>query len=261
MTTGTTGAAATAPDLGVVALFVVGLFGGAHCLGMCGPLVTMYGDRIESDGRGPSLRAIRQHALFNVGRTASYAAIGTVLGALGGVFVDVGGLLSAGALVRGLAGVVAGVVVIAAGVGYATGDSGLLAGTSLPILGRGFSAVADRLTARVDEWATGPGIVALGAMHGLLPCPLLYPAFLYAFATGSAASGGLALAALGLGTFPTLFVYGTVLDSVGASVRRRLHRGLGVAFVVAGTIPLAKGLTALGLKVPHVPLPMPPMLG
>ncbi|MFB6072127.1 MAG: sulfite exporter TauE/SafE family protein [Halobacterium sp.] len=262
MTGGAAGVAAAAaglPDAGVAAFFVVGLLGGAHCLGMCGPLVTAYGDRIDSDGRGPTTRAVRQHALFNLGRTASYAAIGAALGALGGVLVDAGSLVAAGDVVRGVAGVVAGVAVIAAGVGYVAGGGSVLAGASVPVLGTAFAAVSGRLSARVDEWATGPGIVGLGAIHGLLPCPLLYPAFLYALATGSPATGGLTLAALGLGTFPTLFAYGTVLDAVGASFRRRLHRALGVAFLVAGTIPLAKGLTALGYPVPHVPLPMPPM--
>ncbi|WP_435185300.1 sulfite exporter TauE/SafE family protein [Halobellus sp. EA9] len=257
MTAGTTGAAA--PDVGVAALFVVGLFGGAHCLGMCGPLVTMYGERFESDGRGPTARALRQHALFNAGRTLSYAAIGALLGALGGAVVDAGALVSAGTLVRGAAGIVVGAVVIAVGVSYVTGGGIDLASGSVPVVGDVFAAVSARLTARVDTWATGPKIAGLGAMHGLLPCPILYPAFLYALSTGSAVSGGLALGALGLGTFPSLFVYGTVLDSVGAPLRRRLHRGIGVAFVIAGTIPLAKGLTALGWAVPHIPLPMPPM--
>ncbi|WP_311172901.1 sulfite exporter TauE/SafE family protein [Halobellus ordinarius] len=256
-----TGGAATAgvPDLGVAALFVVGLFGGAHCLGMCGPLVTMYGERFESDGRGPTTRAIRQHALFNAGRTVSYATIGAVLGALGGVVVDAGTLLSVGGLVRGVAGLVVGAVVIAVGVSYVTGGGVDLAGASAPVVGGLFASVTGRLTARVDAWATGPKIVGLGALHGLLPCPILYPAFLYALSTGSAVAGGVALGALGLGTFPALFIYGTALDSVSASFRRRLHRGIGVAFVVAGTVPLAKGLTALGWDVPHIPLPMPPM--
>ena len=251
----------SAPDAGVIAFFVVGLFGGAHCLGMCGPLVTMYADRIGDDERGPSTRALRQHALFNAGRTVSYAAIGALMGAVGAVLVDAGALLEAGDLVRGVAGVVAGAVIVASGVGYVTGGQSRLAAGAVPGLGPAFAAVTDRLADRVDDWATGPGVVALGAVHGILPCPLLYPGFVYALATGSPVEGGLALGALGLGTFPTLFAYGTAVDAVSATTRRRVHRGLGLAFLVAGTIPLAKGLTTLGYPVPHLPLPMPPMPG
>ncbi|WP_336035977.1 sulfite exporter TauE/SafE family protein [Halobacterium yunchengense] len=246
-------------DAGVAAFFVVGLLGGAHCLGMCGPLVTAYGDRVASDGRGPTARELRQHALFNAGRTASYAAIGAVLGAVGGVLVDAGGVVAAGEVVRGAVGIAAGVAVFAAGVGYATGGGARASAAALPVVGGAFGAVTARVHARVDDWATGPGVAALGALHGLLPCPLLYPAFLYALATGSPADGGLALFALGAGTFPSLFAYGTALGSLGAAHRRRLHRALGGAFLFAATVPLANGLAAFGYRVPKVPLPMPPL--
>ena len=215
----------SAPDAGVIAFFVVGLFGGAHCLGMCGPLVTMYADRIGDDERGPSTRALRQHALFNAGRTVSYAAIGALMGAVGAVLVDAGALLEAGDLVRGVAGVVAGVVIVASGVGYVTGGRSRLAAGAVPGLGPAFAAAAAARADRVDDSATGPRVVAPRAAHRIL------------------------------------FAYGTAVDAVSATTRRRVHRGLGVAFLVAGTIPLAKGLTTLGYPVPHLPLPMPPMPG
>lgn len=250
---------ALAANLDLAAFFVVGLLGGAHCLGMCGPLVTTYAERFPDRGRGPSAGAVRQHALFNAGRTLSYTLLGAGMGAVGAVLVDAGALLAAGRLVRGGAGLVAGTVIVVVGVGYVVDGRSRLSGASVPLLGGAFARVAGALQHRVDRWAAGPGIVGLGAIHGLLPCPLLYPAFLYALAAGSPVQGGLALAALGLGTFPALFVYGTALESLSARVRRRLHRALGVAFVVAGTVPLAKGLGALGYQVPHVPLPMPPL--
>lgn len=246
-------------EAGVVVFFVVGLLGGAHCIGMCGPLVTMYAERFEDDGRGPTTHALRQHALFNGGRTVSYTAIGGLMGGLGGLLFSAGELASAASAVRAVTGLAVGVIVVAAGVGYVTRGTSHSVGVSVPVLGAVFAAVSGRLQARVDRWAAGPGIVGLGAIHGLLPCPLLYPAFLYAASTGSIVEGALALAALGIGTFPGLFLYGTVLESAGPAIRRRVHRGLGVAFILAGTIPLAKGLGELGYAVPHVPLPMPPM--
>jgi len=80
--------------VGLVVFGLIGLFGGAHCLGMCGPLVTTYADRLrqtdDSQRRTETvtLRAVRQHALFNVGRTASYAILGGLFGLAGSlVFV------------------------------------------------------------------------------------------------------------------------------------------------------------------------------
>ncbi|OYR58956.1 hypothetical protein DJ83_13850, partial [Halorubrum ezzemoulense] len=100
-----------------------------------------------------------------------------------------------------------------------------------------------------------PGIVALGAVHGLLPCPILYPAYLYAFASGSAVAGGVALGALGLGTIPAVFAYGTLIESVDPVHRRRVHRLLGVAFVALGYVLFAHGLMSVGIHVPHPRLP------
>jgi len=268
--------------LGVdVALFlVVGLLGGAHCIGMCGPLVTVYASRMGSAARpdggaaadaptrtqppGQTAAApgrltvyeVRQHALFNVGRAASYTLLGAAFGALGGaVLVTAGTLAGAATLVRGVVGVVAGGLVIGVGLRYLLG--GATGGVHLPGLGR----ATDWLTGHVDRLAAGPGIVLLGAVHGLLPCPILYPAYLYAFATGSAAGGAVALAALGIGTIPAVFAYGTLIDAVGTARRRRLHRLLGVAFLALGYVLFAHGLMGLGVHVPHPRLPFYDPLG
>ncbi|RAW46642.1 sulfite exporter TauE/SafE family protein [Halorubrum sp. 48-1-W] len=260
----------------VLLFLAIGLLGGAHCIGMCGPLVTTYAARMDPDAgrtdggthgsgaadgraartdrdaRGGHLTTyeVRQHALFNLGRTASYALIGTALGALGGaVLVTTATVTGAAGTVRGVVGLGVGLVVMAVGVRYVLG--GATGGVHLP----GLQRVTGWLTGHVDRLANGPGIVALGAVHGLLPCPILYPAYLYAFASGSALSGGIALAALGVGTMPAVFLYGTLIGSVDAVHRRRVHRLLGVAFLALGYVLFAHGLMAIGVHVPHPRLP------
>jgi sulfite exporter TauE/SafE len=52
-----------------------------------------------------------------------------------------------------------------------------------------------------------------------------------------------------------VFAYGTLIGSVDAVHRQRLHRLLGVAFVVLGYILLAHGLMVVGIDVPSVGLP------
>jgi len=85
----------------VLLFLVIGLLGGAHCIGMCGPLVTIYASNMNpprADGgtatptrRGRethlTLYEVRQHALFNVGRTLSYTLIGVLMGTIGALFV------------------------------------------------------------------------------------------------------------------------------------------------------------------------------
>ena len=245
----------------VLLFFAIGVLGGAHCIGMCGPLVTMYAERMTpradggatgaARGRQSHLTAyeVRQHALFNAGRTASYTLLGAAFGALGGVvFVTADQLTAVASLVRGGVGVVVGAFIIAAGAKYLLGGA---AAIDIPGLGR----VTNWIAVRVHGYVNSPGIVGLGALHGLLPCPMLYPAYLFAFATGSAVSGGVALAALGIGTVPTVFAYGTLIESVDAAHRQRLHRLLGVVFVVLGYVLFAHGLMAVGIGLPSPGLP------
>lgn len=247
----------------VVLFLLIGLLAGAHCIGMCGPLVTIYAkqmDATRTDGGQTAgrqqrhahltLYEVRQHALFNIGRTMSYTVIGALVGLLGGaVFLGAGELTTTAEVVRGVFGVVIGLVVVGTGLNYVLGR--ITAGIQLP----GTQRITRRLSGAVERLANGPGIVGLGAVHGLLPCPILYPAYLYAFSTGSPIAGGLALFALGVGTIPTVFAYGTIIDSVGATHRRRMHRVLGVLFVVLGYILFAHGLMSLGYNIPHPMFP------
>lgn len=242
-------------ELSLSMFFMIGLFSGAHCLGMCGPLVTLYSDRAGFSDDHVEWRAIRQHLLFNLGRAATYALIGTLMGALGQAVFDVATVAAVAKPVRGIMGIVVGVAIVATGTAYLRGGSAHDA-VSVPFLDRQLAAVTELLTRHVDRWVHGPRIVGLGMVHGLLPCPILYPAYMYAVVTGSPVRGGLSLAALGLGTVPVLFLYGTVLEAMSVDLRMRLHRGLGVAFIVLGYLPLSMGMMAFGIHLPHPELPI-----
>ncbi len=249
-----------AQTFGPAVFFLIGLFGGAHCLGMCGPLVTTYADRLRegNDSRRDvvTVRAVRQHALFNLGRTASYAILGGLFGLAGSlVFVTPRDVVTVVAEVHALAGLLVGTVIIAMGVHYLLGRGVLGGSVGIPLVGSALGRVQAWLLARVDAWVGDGRIAGLGAVHGLLPCPLLYPAFLYAFVQGSPTGGVVSLAALGAGTIPSLFLYGTFFQSVSVETRMRLHRVLGVVFIVLGYIPLQHGLGVLGITLPHPPIP------
>ncbi len=242
--------------LGLPVLALVGLLGGAHCIGMCGPLVAIYADRMSESGRDDllSFREIRQHAVFNLGRTGTYTLLGGVFGLAGQLtFVSLRSVTLVATEVRAVTGIGVGLAVAVVGGSYVIGND--VRTVPIPGIDRVTTPVRNALLARVDEWVGDYRIAGLGAVHGFLPCPLLYPAYLYAFVQGSALGGAAALAALGLGTVPAVFVTGTVFEGLDVDSRQWLHRGLGVAFVVLGYIPLQHGLAALGVPLPAIPLP------
>lgn len=244
-------------NLDAVVFLVVGLLGGAHCLGMCGPLVSVYADRLRAeegtDDGTLTVRQVRQHVLFNLGRTVGYAAVGALLAFLGAVTVGaMNEVLAVGSGVQATTALLAGGFITITGVSYLGGSA---AHPSLGPVDDLFGRVSRVLTSKVDAFVGDARIAGLGLVHALLPCPITYPAYVYAFALGDPVRGAFLLALVGLGTFPTLLVYGTVFGSLSAS--RRLHRVLGVAFVVLGYLMVAHGLALFGVPVPRVSLPLP----
>jgi hypothetical protein len=260
--------AAVGSDVGLAVFFLVGLLGGAHCIGMCGPLVTMYADHLRESDRGGtrrvSSRQFRQQALFNVGRTAGYAAVGGLMGLLGALVFDAAAVAAIANPVRAAAGIAVGVVILLTGGSYLLyGRADLAAHVGRSGAGRPgvFARVTAAIAEHVDTWVRGPRVLALGAVHAFLPCPLLYPAYLYAVATGSPLAGAASLAALGVGTFPTMLGIGTVFGAVGTDTRVRLQRVLGVLFIAMGYLPLAHGLMLVGVHLPHPTIPVYQPLG
>lgn len=63
-------------ESGYLALFLVGLLGGTHCVGMCGGIVGALS--FGSDSK------LSLHLAYNSGRITSYVLAGAVMGTLGG---------------------------------------------------------------------------------------------------------------------------------------------------------------------------------
>lgn len=181
--------------------FLQGLAGSIHCIGMCGPFVVM----VHSRAAGQKLKA---SLAYNLSRSASYVLIGIAIGFLGKIFnlapihefsSVVGGIfLLLYALILFFGRPVFGKPVVPPG----NSD------TQKKKKGGGLTIRLGRLLDRIDNpllLATG-----LGAISGLLPCGLLYPAYSLALATGDPLSGGLVMLAFSLGTYPSLFSLGWV---------------------------------------------------
>lgn len=219
-------------------LALVGLLGGTHCIRMCRPPIAIYADWMAEDGRDDilSFRKIRQHAVFNFGRTAPCTLLGGVFGLAGQLaFVSVRAVTLVATGVRALTGIAVDLTVTVAVVGTSYVTGGGVRSVPPPGVERIASLVRAALLSWMDEWVGDYRIAGLGAVHEFLPCPLLYLVYLYAFVQGSALGGMAALDALGLGTVPAVFLTVTVFEGLYIGGRQRLHRMLGVASAALAT--------------------------
>jgi len=173
--------------LGFLALGLLGSVG--HCVGMCSPFV-LFVSRRYGRPEGGRRTAFAAQLWYTAGRIVTYAVLGALAGALGGVVELAGALFG---LQRAAAVVAGGVLVVWALVALSDLVPGLDSGGSL------FARVAGRLKGRV------PGHpFATGLFLGFLPCGLLYSAVIAAVSRGGPLEGAAALALFGLGTAPAL---------------------------------------------------------
>lgn len=215
-------------DITLVSALVVGLLGSTHCVGMCGGIV----GTLSLAAAGSRAQHWSFLVAYNLGRIASYAAVGALLGALGEQLFE---FLPAPAARTGARLLSAGFM-IALGL-YLTGWW-----TGLGALER----VGARLWRHVAPFARRLLPVRrlrqawlVGMVWGFLPCGLVYSVLAWSLGAGSAAGGAALMAAFGAGTVPLLLVSGGFARTLGAAVRgARMRRICGLAVLAFGLYSL-----------------------
>jgi hypothetical protein len=212
------------PESGYLALFLIGLLGGTHCIGMCGGIV---GALSMGAGQRPSL-----HLAYNAGRIASYGVAGAIAGALGGASLALSGQLP----VRAVLFVLANLMLVALGI-YLMGATRALAFTER--FGQRLWRHVQPLTRRFLPARSVAQAFPLGLLWGWLPCGLVYSALVTALTSGSAVRGAGMMLAFGGGTLPNLLLAGLL------AVRLKKFAGNPLVRVSAGLLVLAFGLWGL----------------
>ena len=216
------------PETGYIAVFLIGLLGGTHCVGMCGGIVSALTVQIPGQVR----RQWPIHLAYNLGRIATYTGLGALLGAIGSV-----GLLFDDFLpVQMALYLMANLMLVALGL-YLTGFTRLLA--PLERMGQGLWRRVQPLTRRFLPVRGLRQAIPLGLLWGLLPCGLVYSVLTTALITGSAAGGAGLMLAFGLGTLPNLMLAGMLLKRLQGVTRRPWVRTL------AGSVVLGFGVFGL----------------
>jgi uncharacterized protein len=210
--------------------FSIGLIASvSSCLAIVGGLVLSLSAKVAQDG----VRDTKTFTLFHVGRIVSFAGLGGILGALGGV-IGINFTLTA------MLGILASVVMLLLGLNLI----GVFAKSTVSLPSGLFTFF------RKIEHKTFTPLV-LGFATFFLPCGFTQSMQVSALSSGSFMSGSLIMVAFALGTLPML-----VLLSFGsASFAQSNHASLffktaGVVVIGLGLFALLGGLAGLGIINP-----------
>lgn len=178
-----------------LSLFLVGLLGSTHCIGMCGGLQQLFINMAPEQGRVTLL-------IYHIGRLSSYVIIMLLVATLLSRFAaQTAGFVPYAVVIR----LIAAGVIIWIGVNHfiriplphslsiATGKMWQsLRGLAAPFL------------PPKNRWQ----VLIVGMVWGWLPCSLVYSALAIALSAGSVAGSAVAMLCFGLGTVPALFGVG-----------------------------------------------------
>lgn len=207
------------PDSGFFAVFLVGILGGVHCVGMCGGIVSALALQMPA-----TKKAWPIHLAYNIGRITSY----TVAGALMGALSNLGLLLNHWLPVQMALYVAANLMMMGLGL-YLIGMTRALAFTERA--GQVLWRYVQPVTRRFLPVRGVAQALPLGIVWGWLPCGLVYSVLTLALLSGSAARGALTMLAFGLGTLPNLMLAGLLLARFRRIMQGRALR-LGSGFTV-----------------------------
>lgn len=232
--------------LNLIPIFMVGLLGSVHCVGMCGGIVSAF--TVASQpmkkfpvpvvARGTHLADIGvlenacRVVAYNAGRIGSYAIAGAIAGGIAGsagTFVKMSGVQMAGFWLANLMLVALGLYLMGVWRGL----------THLEKAGQSIWRHIQPLMRHFVPLDNPLKMLAVGALWGWLPCGMVYSVLMTAMLSGSAVSGALVMLAFGLGTLPTLFTIGMF----GMRLRSWPQRQL--MFRISGVIVLGFGVLGL----------------
>lgn len=214
--------------------FVTGLLGTGHCIGMCGGLVSALS--LSEAGRQGGWFF---HLLYNLGRIGTYTFIGAVVGWLGSAlaYTDRFKIVTRSLLIG------SDVFVILIGLGTA----GLF--TWLNVTKLDFPGPMKAMTLAVSGLRRLPPAISalpLGLLFGFIPCGYLYAVAITAAQSASAVTGALMLLAFGLGTAPSLLLFGGAAHWLSGRARTWMLRIAGLVVAAMGVINLFKHLRMMG---------------
>jgi len=217
-------------------VFLGGLLGSAHCVGMCGGFALSIG--IGSRGFACNLR---RQLVYTSGRIFTYSFFGVVAGYAG---FWIAGRASLWINAQATLCVIAGVLLAA---------QGLLALGLVPrrfwpkLVGGGTVCLAGSF---VGPFLTSPRsshVLLAGVFTGFLPCGLVYGYLALAASSANIGEGLLTMSLFGAGTGPLMILAGAGSSLLSQTKRRNLLKISAVCVSLTGLISIVRGILFLQL--------------
>lgn len=212
-------------DISFFAAFLVGLFGGVHCVGMCGGIVGALSFGLPEQARGRFSSLLPYLLNYNLGRLVSYTVAGALVGGFGAMASDLAALRHAQSVLQ----VIAGLFMVAMGLYLGGWWYGM---NRLERLGGRVWKLVEPVGRKLLPVQRPSQALVMGLVWGWLPCGMVYSALIWSISAGSAVDGALLLLSFGLGTLPNLFAMGVVAGKLTSFLRRPAVMHLAGSLVV-----------------------------
>lgn len=212
-----------AEPLSYTTAFVIGLLGGAHCIGMCGGIMNALSFAIPEQQRTRG-QVTSILILYNFGRIASYSIAGALVGLLGGYLQQTGSQI--GPALR----IFAGLMLIAMGLYLAGWWRGLI---YLEKLGGYIWKYLQPVGRRLMPVTKPSQALFLGFIWGWLPCGLVYSALTWSVTASHWQQSSLIMFCFGLGTLPAMLLTGTFAHQVKLWIQKTTVRNIAAILIMA----------------------------
>lgn len=231
-------------ELGLI--FLGGLLGSAHCVGMCGGFALSIG----MGSRGLAGNLARQ-LVYSLGRISTYAFLGLAAG-FAGLWLGrkAGALMDASAILS----IVAGLLLM----GQGLIALGLVPKPGLP--GNRRPTAPCLMSAFYRPYLTSPhrrDVFIAGVLTGFLPCGLVYGYLALASSTAGMLGGLVTMLLFGAGTVPLMVLAGAGASFLSVAARRDLLRIAACCVLVTGLIAVDRGIRSLQADRSSSPLACP----
>lgn len=223
-------------------LLTTGLLTGlSHCVGMCGPLVSMFAVRCRAEGQDLSTSLV----IYQLGRLTTYLLFGALAGTIGLAlrFTTMGtmGTMDAmGLKPQSILSILIGFLMLLMGLNL------------LGVLPHSYYSAS--LARRISRWmrfflSTKHPLApfALGITNGLLPCGAVYAMTLMAATSASPWRGASIMLIFGLGTLPSMLGIGLFASKLSLHLRRNMYRIAAMLVMLVGLQLTLRGLALSGV--------------